>query len=274
MAELRAAAQHHPQLIVSTIVGGIVYQWGMRIWLYVIATRGLIFTTSITSSVTLIVGTTGSAVAGGLASGASVPLLVTGTLVLLLAILAITAATAMRESATRRLEREPERRGTGNTRLPLWISLLLCVLTGLCTSAYPTAIALGLRSHLRPEGLSVLTFMAVLATGAAIGAAASSGLWLTVRHQWGCALHAPKRYYAYGILAGFAHYGGNIINAFAVPVISPTIAWPIGTTSSLWGVAWGYVYREYRGAPRQVFGFQIAGVNLFVAGVALLTVAR
>jgi hypothetical protein len=272
LSELSRMAQEHRSVIISTLVGGVIYQWGMRIWLLVIHMRGLIFTTSITASISLIIGTLASALAGGLPRVASAPLLALGTLVLLLAIMTVTAATALREAALDAANPRPG--STPGTRLPLWLGVLLCAANGLFTSAYPTALALGLRSPLRPDGLSVLAYMALLASGAAAGAALSSGLWLTRQRQWSCWLQAPRRYVVYGMLAGFAHFGGNIINAFAVPVLSPTIAWPMGTTSSLWGVAWGYVYREFRGAPRRVYGVQGAGIALFIAGIVVLTVAR
>jgi hypothetical protein len=272
LSELPRTAQEHRAVIISTLIGGVIYQWGMRIWLLVIHMRGLIFTTSITASISLIIGTLFSALAGGLPRGASAPLLALGTVVLLLAIMTVTAATALREAALAAAGPRPG--STPGTRLPLWLAILLCVANGLFTAAYPAALALGLQSQLRPNGLTVPAYMAVLASGAAAGAALTSGLWLTRQRRWSCVLHAPRRYIVYGMLAGFAHYGGNIINAFAVPVLSPTIAWPMGTTSSLWGVAWGYVYREYSGVPRRVYWMQAAGIALFIAGVVVLTVAR
>ncbi len=276
VAELEGVAHTHWSLLASTLAGGVMYQVGMRVWLFVIHTRGLIFTTSINSSVSLILGTLSSSIAGGLPQGASVPLLAVGIAVLLLAIFTVTTATALRESAFGRLDRAPahqEHAGPGK-RPTVGVALGLCVISGLCTSAYPTAVALGLRSPLRPDGLSVLAFMAVLSTGAMLGALAGSGSLLTVRRQWGCLRRARRRSFGYGILAGLAHYGGNIINAFAVPVISPAIAWPMGTTSSLWGLAWGYVYREYKGAPRQIYLLQISGSIMFVLGIVILAIAH
>lgn len=123
---------------------------------------------------------------------------------------------------------------------------------------------------MRPEGLPVLPYMLVLATGAWVGALLNAALVLRRGGGWQRWRWAALRYRTLGLGAAVAHYGGNIINAAAVPVLSTAIAWPMGQIYTLWGYLWGIAYGEFRGASRVAYGALFAGLGLFIVGVLVL----
>jgi hypothetical protein len=152
----------------------------------------------------------------------------------------------------------------------MWKAVAVLVASAALIPAYSLAISFGLRSVSHPQGLAVLPFMALLASGAFIGALLSSGGVLTQRRQWGRIFHARPRYLLYGLLAALAHYGGNIIHTFATARLSSVISWPLGFTSGLWTQMWGLVYGEFRGAPKKAYLWLAAGVILYALGAWLI----
>jgi hypothetical protein len=136
--------------------------------------------------------------------------------------------------------------------------------------AYTYAISYGLKSVSQPHGMAVMPFMATLVSGAFLGALLSSGLALTIQHQWSAAIHAPFSVHKFGILSGLAHYGGNIIHTFATVVLSSVVSWPLGVTMGLWTQFWGLVYGEFKGSPRKVYLALFSGIGLYLAGAYIL----
>ncbi len=114
--------------------------------------------------------------------------------------------------------------------------------------------------------------MALLASGAFAGALLTSGLLLTARRQWRIVFCAPLSIHKFGILSGFAHYGGNIIHTTATVFLSAVISWPLGVTMGLWTQFWGLVYGEFKGSPRRAYVALFSGIGLYLIGAYLITV--
>ncbi|HBY99300.1 MAG: hypothetical protein M5U01_11800 [Ardenticatenaceae bacterium] len=260
-AEIAAKLAARPEIVLTPLVGGLLYVVGMRIWLYLIERVGLVLASPIYSSVAIIVGTLLSARLGGLPLGASLLTILIGCFILIGAVVACVWAGHLRDIG----------RGTlASGRLRAWQVIALSLVGALLGVSYPVALSVGLAGPRRPEGLPVLPYMLVLAAGAWAGAMVNAALMLPRGGGWHRWRRAEPRYRVMGVGAAVAHYGGNIINAVAVPILSTAIAWPMGQIYTLWGYLWGIAYGEFRGATRFAYGALFTGVGLFILGVLVL----
>ncbi len=71
-------------------------------------------------------------------------------------------------------------------------------------------------------------------------------------------------------MAGFAHYGGNIIHTYTTRNLSAVVSWPLGFTAGLWTSMWGLVYGEFKGSRRSAYGFLAAGMLCYLIGAFLI----
>lgn len=256
-----------PTRVLATLAGGIVYVLGMRFSLVVLRNIGLSLTQPIQSSVMILVGTLVSALVGGMPEGVSLGRILLACVVLTSAVSAAMLAGRFRSRA---LETSHEVSGMRVTMHDMWRSLGLILMGSILITAYPLALSFGLRSSTHPQGLAVLPFMALLATGAFIGAMISSGVSLTRRRQWRYVLNRSMSIHKFGIGSGLFHYGGNIIHTFATAHLSSAVSWPLGVSSGLWTQLWGLAYGEFKGSPRRAYVALFVAIVLYLIGVAII----
>lgn len=264
---LAEAWSEDPSRVWVTLLCGILYVIGMRLSMTVLATIGLSLTQPIQSSIYILVGTIVSAIIGGMPPGLTPGRVALAVGILLAAVACGMAAGVLRSQAQ---ELGQSKSSLTFTRADLWRSLGTLVISSAFVPAYTFALSFGLKSVSQPSGLAVLPFMALLASGAFVGSLLSSGLALTRAGLWSRVFTASLSIHKYGILSGLAHYGGNIIHTFATASLSSVVAWPLGVTSGLWTQVWGLVYGEFRGFPRRVYAFLIAGLALYIIGAAII----
>jgi hypothetical protein len=269
VGNILAVLGNDPSRVVVTLGCGMVYVVGMRFSLTVLRRIGLALAQPIQSSISILIGTSITTVIGGLPPGVSIWRILLAAFILIGAVIAtMFAAEWRRQNETS----NPGRGGMIVTRRDMQRAIVLIVIASFFSPAYPFAISYGLRSTTHPEGLAVLPFMALLATGAFIGCCLTSGINLTRTHQWGVVRNAGFRIHRFGIGSGLFHYGGNIIHTFATAFLSSAISWPLGITSGLWTQVWGLVYGEFKGSPMRAylalfvaFGFYIIGAYVIAS---------
>ena len=144
--------------------------------------------------------------------------------------------------------------------------MVFIVIASILTPAYSTGLSYGLKSITQPNGLAVMPFMAVLCTGAFTGAILTSSIILTISKQWYVFYKNGWKIYELGIISGLAHYGGNIIHAFATRSLSTVVSWPLGLTAGLWTQMWGVKFGEFKGAPRKAYALLSMGVICYLIG--------
>ena len=263
-------AQHNPLAVWGTLLCGAIYVQGVRLSLTVVHNVGLVLTTAVSSSSSIILGTLLSVGVGGLAPGTSLPLLLFGGVILVAALTSCVRAGHLRES---------ERGGGARQASPAGESMSLLKAVGLAflssvlTVSYALGMSIGLRSPFHPEALPSLQFMGMLSVGALLGVVMTSGVRLWKHGQVRAWLRTPPKYLGLAGLSAICHFGGNIINSLASPVISVGLAWPMGMSASMWTYVWGLAYGEFKGASKRVYGFLFGGIALFIAGVIVLTAA-
>jgi hypothetical protein len=248
-----------------TLLCGIIYVVGMRISLYVYSVIGLSLSQPIQSSVNVLVGTAVAAYVGGVPSGLTLPRIVLSVIFLLIAVFASLMAGRWNSESNATVQSGPKGRMNYSTK-DLWRSLGLLFFCSLFVPSYTFGLSYGLRSTTHPQGLAVMPFMALLASGAFIGCLLTSGIILTTKKQWSVVLHTPLKLAKFGVFAGVFHYGGNIIHTFSTAFLSSAVSWPLGVTSGLWTQMWGLIYGEFKGAPKKAYVALCIGIVFYLLG--------
>jgi hypothetical protein len=251
-----------------TFICGMLYVVGMQISLRVVRVIGLAITSPIQSSINVIAGTAVSAVVGGIPQGMTVTQITLAAVFLLAAIYLTMLAGQIRNKAQNIADVD-----TGLSREPkvMLRSILLLGLSSVFIPAYSFAISYGLESITQPNGMAVMPFMVTLCTGAFVGSLLICAPILTIRRQWGVFLQYGFDKHKLGIIAGLAHYGGNIIHTFATRNLSSVVSWPLGITGGLWTQMWGLAYGEFKGSPRIAYVLLVAGLLSYLAGVFIIS---
>ena len=92
-------------------------------------------------------------------------------------------------------------------------------------------------------------------------------------------LAGPWKQHLLGVLGGLIWFGGMIANLAASSTpksvnVGPAVAYALGQGATLISTFWGLiVWREFRGAPGQVKLLLCVMIALFVAGLALISIA-
>lgn len=266
LENMRSVGAVDPSRITITLLCGTLYVIGLQISVSVSKLIGLSLSQPIQTSMNILVGTLLSAVVGGLPQGFSALKMGLACLFLIGAVVASMLAGKFRAQAL-----AADQNKLQFNMQDLWKGLGLLVLSAALMPAYTLGASYGLKSVTQSNGLAVMPFMALLASGAFIGSLLSSGVLLTVRKQWPTVLRARFKLHKLGILAGLFHYGGNIIHTFATASLSTVIAWPLGMTAGLWTQLWGLAYGEFKGAPRRSYIALVAAVLCYFAGAFIVT---
>lgn len=249
---------------------GAVYAVGMQIQLSVVGRVGLILSSSITSTCSILSGLCITAIFGGISENSSLLLIVVAAILLIGGTIVCQISGAMRDKETGIVAQKDAKNTAGQKK-----NIMLLVLTSaVMIPFYSVASSVGLSTTLRPNGFSSLTCMGILCIGALVGTSLYSAYWLTRENKWNMVLHPEKGLpliLVMAAIAAFCHFGGNILHAIAAPVVSVVIATGIGYSYGMWSYLWGLLYGEFRGAGRRTLKVLAGGIVLFLIGVLILT---
>jgi hypothetical protein len=267
LGNIRTVWETDPSRVYVTFICGLLYVAGIQLTLYVLQILGLAISQPIQASVNVIGGTGVSAVIGGVPDNLS-----TGRIVLAVSFLIGAVFLSMAAGRIRNKAQKEGHIDTGLSHDPREITkaILMLVFASLLVPAYSTGLSYGLKSITQPAGLAPFPFMAILCTGAFLGAMLISGTILTLRKQWGVFLSFGFCSHRLGVLAGFAHYGGNIIHTFATRNLSSVVSWPLGITAGLWTQLWGLLFGEFAGSPRRAYVFLGGGMLCYILGASII----
>ena len=269
--ELARAWRERPAVIIVALVAGGTFVIGVRITLTVFTSVGLSVTAPVQTFMSLILGTSLAALVGGRPASLSAFDLMVACLFLFTAAMATVWARITRDRSLFKTAAAQLREAAGATSRRMIVkNIVLVAPASAIITAYPLGLAYSLRTPSNDFGLTPLAFIIVLATGSLVGAVLTSGAVLTRRRQWRLFFAAGWQQHRYSLIAAGAHYGGNIINAFATGVLSAAVSWPISTTSYLWTYVWGLITGEFKGAPRKSYLLLAAGAALYLAGILYL----
>ncbi len=262
--------ERHSVIIVPLIAGG-TFVTGVRITLTVFTAVGLSVTAPIQTFMSLFLGTSLAALVGGAPAALSAFDLTVACLLLFAAAMATVWARILRDRSLFEAAAPELRAAASETSKSLIVkNMALVGLASAIITAYPLGLSYSLQAPGNDNGLKPLAYTAVLVTGSLIGACLTSGAVLTLRRQWSLFLRAGWGMHRYSLIAAIAHYGGNIVNAFATGALTAAVSWPISTSSQLWTYVWGLATGEFKSAPRRSYMLIAAGAALYLAGILYL----
>lgn len=261
-----------PRTLIVLFCGGL-YAVGMQLQLSVVSRVGLILSSSVTSTCSILSGILLTAVLGGIADGSSVALIILAAVLLICGTIVCQIAGVLRDRQTKRAQ-EAENHSQAASGSQAKDLAILVLSSAVLIPFYSVASSIGLSTDLRPDGFSSFTCMGILSVGALLGTSVYTALMLTRERKWKVFLHPAKGLpviLAMALIGAFCHFGGNILHSVAAPVVSVVIATGIGYSYGMWSYLWGLVYGEFKGADGRTFGVLGGGILLFAAGVLILT---
>lgn len=253
------------KLSIAVIICGALFAVGMQLQMEVLKRMGIILSVSVTASCNIIFGTVLSAIYGGLKENISITLLV-------IAAFSLIFATIICQIAGKRRTQEHGGQVEGAEFNPKMVVSLVFIILFLA-SAYPLAMAIGVKTEMNPQGFEPLLCVGILSIGSFIGTWIYSSFILTKNKLWKATfMPEDKTGIVMALISASCHYGGNIIHTIAIPQVSVAIAWPMGQAANLWSYIWGVLYGEFKGSSRKTYLILLSGILLFVVGVILLAI--
>lgn len=252
-----------PRAVIVFICGGL-YAIGMQLQLSVIGRVGLVLSSSITSTCMILSGIVSSAILGGVSENTSMGMVAAAAVILICATVICQYAGVLRDR-----DKGASRKESGVRAKD--IITLICT-SGILVPCYSVATSIGLATELRPNGFSSLTCMGLMSIGALLGTSIYTYIHLK---KDGTQFFKPEvglpKILLMALIAAFCHFGGNILQSFAAPVVSVVIASGIGYSNGMWSYLWGLLYGEFKGASKRTAMVLILGMCCYITGVVLMT---
>lgn len=247
------------------MLGGGMMSIGMVISLTIMNNLGLMLTTTLSGTVTSIMGLMTSISKEGLPdTPQALPLIVTTTIIFIVASYVCSKASQMcaLDQAVITGQRKENSKNKVGWKVIFWL-LIDCLLM----NGWVSGTATGTAANLPP----ILT-CAFMATGSALSVLVLGIIFFTWKKQWKTVLciGSSKRPLFMSAVSALCHYGGNILSIYSMPAISATLSFLFGKTSTIWTYFWGFYYREFKNAQKRTMITLIMGLGLYFIGLILL----
>lgn len=265
-----AAVAEKPGLSLFCFLCGIPFGVGIQIGMMIMKKVGLILSISIMSPLGILSGTIIPMLVSGLPKGITPATLILISLVFLGGTLLSQLSGALRDRERRARGDLRARDGTARPDAKIYLLFGINILLGF---GYTLGVSYGMASVTNPDALPPMLCCAIICLGALAGTLILSSVRLVHTRELGRFFHTPPKVVLFSFLSAIGHFGGNVTNMMAAPLLSLSVAWPITTTSNIWAYFWGILYGEFEGTSRKVKGLLAAGVLLYAAGVLFLYMA-
>ncbi len=256
----------NPGLMLAIFACGIVFGIAMQLQLTVVKKIGLILSTSVSATCSILGGTIVSAIFAGIPEGVSIVSLFVASALLIMATITCQYAGVLRDKEKQMGEDKQESR--------MQDILFLAFINLILMSFYPLANSIGLRSALNPDGFSSLTCMGILVVGAFAGSSLFTLILLKKEKKSFSdimSLISKRKLLFLASIAALCHFGGNVLHAILAPIVSVAIATVVGNSYHAWSYIWGLIYGEFKGTSAKTKAILFGGILLFAAGVVLLS---
>lgn len=259
-------------LALLCVFGGICMTSGLIISLIHMKANGMVANQAIAGSIGSILGLIVTFVVGGLAPGIPLSGVLIASAVIILASIVIQQSSIYkyRERGIDLTSRDIDR----DKSMPdsIMKQNLMLVLSNVLSIGYSIAFMLGTRSVNHPNGFPPLLVVLLLCTGSLLAAVTYALISLGRSGQLKVLFKPEFKFpIALGLIAGFCHYGGTILQIYALPPLSAPVSSLLIRTSSVWTFFWGILYGEYKGASKKVIQWLAAGIALYLIGTVYLT---
>ena len=261
------ASRGYTTVIIEIMLGGAMMSCGVLFGLVGMGELGLLLVTTLSGTLTSILGVVTSIAKEGLPyNPTALPLILIATAALLLASFICSCSSNMcardRMIAEGKVPDGEKLKSAITPRLMLFI-LLYAVLSNGWSIGTATGIAVGMPPIL------ICTYMA---TGSALGIFFVCSVLFTYKKMWKTVLcvRTSKRPLLLGMVSALGYYGGNLISIYSMPALSATLSFLFGRTYSVWTYFWSFYYKEYQGASKKTIFVLSSGLLLYVLALGLL----
>lgn len=255
---------------VGVCLGGAAMTYGLIVSLIHMKEYGMIANQAISGTLGAILGLVLTFVVGGLSKDVSLALVLLSAVVLIGASAILQYSSVIKNGVIKEQKEEETAEKVASLKKQNW----MLVFSNILTLGYSVAYMLGTRSDLHPKGFPALLCVLLLSIGSLAAALSYAAVSLTRHHQWHVALLPPNKLPILMALgAGVCHYGGNLMQIYALPLLSAPVSNLLLKTSSLWTYLWGVLYGEYKGAIFKSKCFLTAGILAYAVGIIILTYA-
>lgn len=257
---VRTTRENYP-IIIKLLVSGGMMSLGVFCNLVIIGTVGLVLSTTISGGVGILLGLATSILEEGLPEGKKIIILLTlTTLIFIMAGFLGAFASKSRDEDLNQIQEKKK---------ITWKLIVIMLISALLTNGWSMGTATGTAADFPP----VLT-CAYMATGSFLSIAIVCSVVFTVKKQWKqiLCIGTSKRPIILSFISAVCHYGGNMISIYSMPVISATISFLLGKSSSLWTIFWGIFHKEFSGVSKKTKGYLYSSIILYFVGIVLLTV--
>lgn len=263
-----AALRSAPDKALTAMICGAGFSVGMMINLYVVSKMGLIFSTSVTSTVSILLGTLLSSLLGGLPEDTSVGKIFIGALILL-------CASWLCQAASREKNRNKGVSVQETAKTSAKFLAILFVYLLVFSQSYTVGMSLSVRTDLRIHGLPGPLAVGMLALGATAAIILVCVVMLAGSGKLNL-LWKPenRRCLLYALVGGICCLGGDLIHNIASPVLSVAIAFPLANLSGVWQYFWGILGGEFHNSGRKAKTLLACGIACYVLGVIWMALSR
>lgn len=264
---LGAAIAGSTDVMWEIMLGGAMMSVGLFFSLTVMAELGLMLATTLSGTITSIMGILTNISKEGLPDNPlALPLIIATTVVFLLASYICSKASSMCAE-----DRNSAAGGTA-TKVKSKITMKMVVfiiIQSILANGWASGTATGTAAGLQP----ILT-CAYMVTGSALSMLVVGLVVFTYKKMWKTVLciGSSKLPLILSALSSVCHYGGNVLSIYSMPVISATLSFLFGKTSTIWTYFWGMFYGEFKGAKKKTLITLAVGLAMYFGGLGLLFV--
>ena len=259
------AIRQHADVMWEIMLGGAMMSIGMVISLTIMNNLGLMLTTTLSGTVTSIMGLMTSISKEGLPDNPrALPLIVITTVIFIVASYVCSKASQM--CAADQTVAMGQKKEKPNSKVS-WKVILWLLIDCLLMNGWVSGTATGTAAKLPP----ILT-CAFMATGSALSVLVAGIIFFIWKKQWKTVLciGSSKKPLFMSAVSAMCHYGGNVLSIYSMPAISATLSFLFGKTSTIWTYFWGFYYREFKNAKKRTMITLGVGLTLYFVGLALL----
>ncbi len=248
------------------LLGGAAMSVGMIFNLTVMNRIGLTLATTLSGTITSILGILTSISEEGMPDNphALLVIILTTVTFLLASYLCSTASKMCTADRMKTTEADSSKNPKGGVTVGV---IAMILLNSFLVNGWASGTAAGTAAGLPP----IIT-CALMVTGSAVSVLIVGVILFTYRHQWKTVLciGSSKRPLVLSAVSAVCHYGGNLLSIYAMPAISATLSFLFGKTSNIWTYFWGLYYGEFKGSRRITKIVLAVGLFLYFGGLALL----
>lgn len=256
----------HTDVMGEIMLGGAMMSVGLVLSLTVMSEIGLMLATTLSGAITSIMGIVTSISKEGLPENPlALPLIIITAVVFILAGVICSHASSLcakdrAEASGAVVKEKPKTKVTAKV-------LMLILLNSFFTNGWASGTATGTAAGLEP----ILT-CAYMVTGSALSMLVVGAVLFTWKKQWKTVLCIGDRKMPLllSAISACCHYGGNMLSIYAMPVLSATMSFLFGKTSSVWTYFWGFYYKEFQGAKKKTLLLLLFGIGLYFGAIGLL----